>query len=43
MKVDERMRKKQDTKVGKSVEDLKFELIVDDVLIYDILLRKRPI
>jgi hypothetical protein len=37
------MRKKQDTKVGKSVEDLKFELIVDDVLIYDILLRKRPI
>jgi len=43
LKVDERMRKKQDTKVGKSVEDLKFELIVDDVLIYDILLRKRPI
>lgn len=41
MKVDESMRKKQDTKVGKSVEDLKFELIVDDVLIYDILLRKR--
>jgi len=37
------MRKKQDTKVGKSVEDLKFELIVDDVLIYDVLLRKRPI
>lgn len=43
MKVDERMRKKQDTKVGKSVEDLKFELIVDDILIYDILLRKRLI
>jgi len=43
LKVDERMRKKQDTKVGKSVEDLKFELIVDDLLIYDILLRKRPI
>lgn len=37
------MRKKQETNVGKSVEDLKFELIVDDVLIYDILLRKRPI
>ena len=37
------MRKKQDTKVGKSVDDLKFELIVDDLLIYDILLRKRPI
>jgi hypothetical protein len=37
------MRKKQDTKIGKSVEDLKFELIVDDLLIYDILLRKRPI
>ena len=37
------MRKKQDTKVGKSVEELKFELIVDDLLIYDILLRKRPI
>jgi len=36
------MREKQDTKVGKSVEDLKFELIVDDLLIYDILLRKRP-
>jgi hypothetical protein len=36
------MRKKQDTKVGKSVEDLKFELIIDDLLIYDILLRKRP-
>jgi len=36
------MRKKQDTKVGKSVDDLKFELIVDDLLIYDILLRKRP-
>ena len=35
------MRKKQDTKVGKSVEDLKFELIGDDLLIYDILLRKR--
>jgi len=43
LKVDERMRKKQDTKVGKGVEDLKFELIVDDLLIYDILLRKRPI
>ena len=37
------MRKKQDTKVGKSVEDLKFELVVDDLLICDILLRKRPI
>jgi len=37
------MRKKQDTKVGKSVDDLKFELIVDNLLIYDILLRKRPI
>jgi hypothetical protein len=37
------MRKKQDTKVGKSVEDLKFEMIVDDLLIYDVLLRKRPI
>jgi hypothetical protein len=35
------MRKKQDTKVGKSVEYLKFELIADDLLIYDILLRKR--
>jgi hypothetical protein len=37
------MRRKQDTKVGKNIEDLKFELIVDDLLIYGALLRKRPI
>jgi hypothetical protein len=37
------MRKKQDAKVGKSVEDLKSELIADDVLIYDVLRKKRPI
>jgi len=36
------MRKKQDTKVGKNIEDLKFEMLIDDLLIYDILLRKRP-
>jgi len=36
------MRKKQDTNLNKNIEDLKFELIVDDLLIYDILLRKRP-
>lgn len=35
------MRKKQDTNLNKNIEDLKFELIVDDLLIYDILLRKR--
>jgi hypothetical protein len=36
------MRRKQDTNLNKNIEDLKFELI-DDLLIYDILLRKRPI
>ena len=36
------MREKQDKKGVKSVEDLRFELIVD-LLIYDVLLRKRPI
>ena len=35
------MRKKQDTNLNKNIEDLKFELIVDNLLIYDILLRKR--
>jgi hypothetical protein len=35
------MRKKQDTNLNKNIEDLKFELVVDDLLIYDILLRKR--
>ena len=37
------MREKQDKKGVKSVEDLRFELIVDDLLIYDVLLHKRPI
>jgi hypothetical protein len=37
------MRKKQDTNLNKNIEDLKFELIVGDLLIYDILLGKRPI
>jgi hypothetical protein len=41
LKVDESMKKKQDTKVGKNVEDLKIEPIVDDLLIHDILHRKR--
>jgi len=35
------MRKKQDTNLNKNIEYLKFELVVDDLLIYDILLRKR--
>jgi len=35
------MRKKQDTKVGKNVEDLKFEMLIDDLLTYDILFHKR--
>ena len=36
------MKTKQDTKVSKSVEDLKFEMLIDDLLICDILLHKRP-
>jgi len=36
------MREKQDKKVGKSVEDLRFELIFDDLLIYNVLLYRRP-
>jgi hypothetical protein len=36
------MRKEQDKKEGKSVEDLKFELIIDNLLMYDVLLHRRP-
>jgi len=36
------MREKQDKKEGKSVEDLRFELIFDGLMIYDVLLHRRP-
>ena len=35
------MRKKQDTKVGKNIEDLKSEILIDNLLIYEALTRKR--
>jgi hypothetical protein len=41
LKVDESMRKKQDTKVGKNIEDLKSEILIDNLLIYEALVRKR--
>jgi hypothetical protein len=37
------MRKKQDTKVGKNIDDLKFEMIIDDLFICENLTRKRMI
>ena len=36
------MRKKRDTYLSKSLEDLKFEIIVDNFFMYDIILRRRP-
>jgi len=35
------MKKRQDTKPNKSVEELKFEMITDDFLICENLIRKR--
>ena len=37
------MKKKQDTSLNDSKDDLKFEIIIEDLLIYDIMSRKKPI
>jgi len=36
------MKQKQDTNLNKNKEDLKFDVIVDDILLYNILLRQKP-
>jgi hypothetical protein len=41
--VDENMKKKQDTRFRRNKENLEFGTVIDDVLIYDASLRKRPI
>jgi hypothetical protein len=35
------MRKKQDTNLNKNVEDFKFEIMADDLLIYETLTRRK--
>ena len=41
MKVDERMRKRQDTNLSKDIEELKFEIFTKDFLIYETAVRRR--
>jgi len=36
------MKKKMDTSLGKNIEDLKLEVVVDNVLVCDTILRRRP-
>jgi hypothetical protein len=35
------MKKKHDTNLNKSVQDLEFDMIVDDLLLYENLTRKK--
>ncbi len=37
------MRKKPDTSLSKNKEDLKFGIVIDDLLVYEILFRRRPV
>jgi len=41
--MNENMRKKRSASLEDNKENLTFEIVVDDILIYDILSRKRPI
>jgi hypothetical protein len=41
--VDESMRKRQDTKLSKDVEELKFEIFAKDFLIYETTVRRRVV
>jgi hypothetical protein len=37
------MRKKPDIKLSKNKENLKFLIMIDDFLVYDSLIRRKPI
>jgi hypothetical protein len=36
------MRKKPDTKLSRNKEDLKIVTMIDDFLVYELLIRRRP-
>jgi len=41
--VDESMKKRQDTNIGKKKGNLECEMLVDDLLIYEALVQRRTI